>query len=453
MLLNSLPNKYMMHIKYLHYLLEKYNIQSILDLNNTKNFNNYQEFLLNTIDLMINYINENLLQLMYTDLYDIVFEHIYNILYTQYIEENILPKLFIIADNNKINLLYFTIKISQNLLFKFYIPKRSYKTSYIKKKNNKSINITTNFDKIKYQINYLKNIIQPEQRSDEWYIFRSSTLTASNIYKIFVSEYSQSQLIIEKSEPIDVNKYKNNNLNSPMHWGQKYEPVSILYYEYINKTSVTEFGCIPHKNHSYLAASPDGIVCDEKSPLFGRMLEIKNVVSREITGIPKMEYWIQMQLQMEVCNLNECDFLETKFTEYLNEEEYEEDTNVPNYKGFIMQFCENEQVHYEYPPFLLNNIHSKEYADWTDMQIKKNSNKEYIRNIYWKLDVISCVLVLRNKLWFKNVQPYIEIFWNNLIEERESGLYKERLSKKRKMKFDDDKSRSDFPNGGCLINI
>ena len=453
MLLNSLPNKYMMHIKYLHYLLEKYNIQSILDLNNTKNFNNYQEFLLNTIDLMINYINENLLQLMYTDLYDIVFEHIYNILYTQYIEENILPKLFIIADNNKINLLYFTIKISQNLLFKFYIPKRSYKRSYIKKSDNKSINLTTNFDKIKYQINYLKNIIQPEQRSDEWYIFRSSTLTASNIYKIFVSEYSQSQLIIEKSEPIDVNKYKNNNLNSPMHWGQKYEPVSILYYEYINKTSVTEFGCIPHKNHSYLAASPDGIVCDEKSPLFGRMLEIKNVVSREITGIPKMEYWVQMQLQMEVCDLNECDFLETKFIEYLNEEEYEEDISSTNYRGFIMQFCENEQVHYEYPPFLLNNIHSKEYSDWTNMQLKKNNNKEYIRNIYWKLDIISCVLVLRNKLWFKNIQPYIEIFWNNLIEERESGLYKERLSKKRKMKFDDDKSKSDFPNSGCLINI
>lgn len=453
MLLYTNSNRNMIYIKYLHYLLKKYNIQSILDLNNTTNFNNYQEFLLNTIDLMINNINNNLLQLIYNDLYDIVFDNIYNILYIQYIEQDILTNLFIIDNNNKINLLYFTIKISQNLLFKFYIPKRSYKRSYIKKTNDKSINLTINFDKIKYQINYLRNIIQPEQRSDEWYIFRSSTLTASNIYKIFVSEYSQSQLIIEKSEPINITKYKNNNLNSPMHWGQKYEPVSILYYEYINSTSVTEFGCIPHKNHSYLAASPDGIVCDEKSPLFGRMLEIKNVVSREITGIPKMEYWIQMQLQMEVCNLNECDFLETKFTEYLNEEEYEEDTNVSNYKGFIMQFCENEQVHYEYPPFLLNNIHSKEYSDWTDMQIKKNSNKEYIRNIYWKLDIISCILVLRNKLWFKNVQPYIEIFWNNLIEERDSGSYKERLSKKRKMKFDDDKSRGDFPNSGCLINI
>ena len=30
-----------------------------------------------------------------------------------------------------------------------------------------------------------------------------------------------------------------------------------------------------------------GINVDKKSPLFGRMLEIKNIVNREITGIPK----------------------------------------------------------------------------------------------------------------------------------------------------------------------
>ena len=443
----------MKYIIYFHYLIRKYNIGDIINLENKNILLNYQKLLLDIIETMLEYINLHLLQLIYNDLYDLVHEYTYNIYYIQYIEQNVLVNLFNITNDKSIDLLFLSTKLCQNLLFKFYIPKRSYKKSYIKKTHDKSINLTINFDKIKKQLHYLQNIKQPEQRSDEWYIFRSSTLTASNIYKIFVSDYTQSQLIIEKSEPIDINKYKNNNLNSPMHWGQKYEPVSIMYYEYINNTSVTEFGCIPHKKHSYLAASPDGIVCDEKSPLFGRMLEIKNVVSREITGIPKMEYWIQMQLQMEVCNLNECDFLETKFTEYLNEEEYEEDTTSTNYRGFIMQFCENNEVHYEYPPFLLNNIHSKEYSDWTDMQIKKNNNKEYIRNIYWKLEIISCVLVLRNKLWFKNVQPYIEIFWNNLIEERESGSYKERLTKKRKMKFEDDKSRSDFPNSGCLINI
>jgi hypothetical protein len=113
-----------------------------------------------------------------------------------------------------------------------------------------------------------------------------------------------------------------------MLWGQKYEPVSVLYYEYINKTIITEFGCIPHKDYSFIAASPDGIVCDSSSNLYGRMIEIKNVVSREITGIPKMEYWIQMQLQMEVCDLNECDFLETKFLQYDTEEEYMNDNDI-----------------------------------------------------------------------------------------------------------------------------
>ena len=37
---------------------------------------------------------------------------------------------------------------------------------------------------------------------------------------------------------------------------------------------------------TYLAASPDGINIDEKSKYFGYMLEIKNIVNREITGNP-----------------------------------------------------------------------------------------------------------------------------------------------------------------------
>ena len=85
-----------------------------------------------------------------------------------------------------------------------------------------------------------------------------------------------------------------------------------MYYEKTYNTTVGDFGCISHTDYEYIAASPDGINIDDTSPLYGRMLEIKNTVSRVITGIPKLEYWIQMQIQMEVCDLNECDFLEMK---------------------------------------------------------------------------------------------------------------------------------------------
>jgi hypothetical protein len=437
---------------FINYLITKYNIGAIIDLVDPIISVYYQDLLVNISDTMLELINTNLMQLIYNDLYDEVHETTYNIYYAQFIEEPNAVKLFNINETMAKDLLYNSIKICQKLVFKFYIPRRSYDKTYIIKDScNQSINLTINFNKIRNQLNYLKNIVQAEQRSDEWYIFRRSTLTASNIYKIFQSDYSQSQLIIEKSEPIDVNKFKVTNLSSPLHWGQKYEPVSLLYYEHINNTKVSQFGCIPHAKYSYIAASPDGIVCDESSELYGRMIEIKNVVSREINSIPKMEYWIQMQLQMEVCNLNECDFLETKFTEYLSEEEYLEDVSSTCYRGFIMQFYNNGEVYYEYPPFTLNAIHSNEYVSWTNAQLIKNSSKNYVSNIYWKLEVISCILVLRNNLWFKNALPYIEIFWNNLVVERDSGEYKERLSAKQKLKREHDKIVSDFPSSGCLL--
>lgn len=443
--------KSMNYINYFNYLITKFNIGSVLDLTNKEIETNYSQFLVSTIDYMLDYINSELLQIMYCDLYEEIYAAHYDLLVAQYIENNLLSKLFSISETEAHKLLCLTIKLCQNIVFKFYIPRRSYKKTYVRKSN--LAKDSQSFIKIKSRLTYLKTIPQPEQRSDDWYIFRNSALTASNIYKIFISDYSQSQLIIEKSEPIDLNKFKTTNLNSPMHWGQKFEQVSILYYEFINNTTVSEFGCVKHNKYSYIAASPDGIVCDENSPLYGRMLEIKNVVSREIDGIPMPAYWIQMQLQMEVCNLNECDFLETKFSEYLSQEDYLDDVS-DNYRGFIMQFCDtNGCVHYEYPPFAMSKIDNKEYTTWTQTQLLKNNNKTYVRNIYWKLEVISCVLVLRNKLWFKNVQPYIEIFWNNLIEEKEAGTYTERISKKQKMKYEENKEKSDFPKAGCLIKI
>ena len=393
---------------------------------------------------MIEFIEDNILQLMYTDLYENVYNYSLELLESEYIDSNILENIYGLSKEASKDLLDSYLNIGLSLVFKYVIPKRSYKKSYVR--NNK-----INYVKLNNQLEKLKSVIQPEQRSDEWYIFRNSTLTASNIYKIFVSDYSQTQLILEKCEPLNINKFKVTNTNSPLHWGQKYEPVSILYYEYINKTKVSEFGCIPHEHYSYIAASPDGIICDGSSNLFGRMLEIKNVVSREITGIPKMEYWIQMQLQMEVCDLNECDFLETKFIQYDTEEDYRED-NKTEYKGVILQYLKDDSPYYVYAPIMLNNIDSEEYRRWEDEEKEKNKDLQFITTLYWKLVKISCVLVLRNKFWFKKVQPMIENFWNILVEERESGAYKDRIKKKRKLALEDAKSKSDFPIAGCLIN-
>ena len=138
-------------------------------------------------------------------------------------------------------------------------------------------------------------------------------------------------------------------------------------------------------------------------------------------------------------------------------EEYINDTSQ-NYKGTILQYMDtNEDPHYVYSPFLLSDINSDKYEKWVEKTHKeliyKNPNYEYIKTLYWKLVKISCVLVLRNKFWFNQILPDIKFFWDTLVEERETGKYKERISKKRKLQIEHDKSRSDFPNSGCLIDM
>ena len=190
----------------------------------------------------------------------------------------------------------------------------------------------TNLDVLQKQIEKLTNITVIKQRSPEWYAFRNRIITASSIWKALGSQCQINSIINEKckshSDSLQIVKNHDNenttniNIHSPLHWGVKYEPVSIMIYEKMFNTKITEFGCIEHSKYNFIGASPDGINTDIQSPLYGRMIEIKNIFNREITGIPKKEYWIQTQVQMETCELDECDFIETRIKEFSSEDEF-----------------------------------------------------------------------------------------------------------------------------------
>jgi putative phage-type endonuclease len=294
--------------------------------------------------------------------------------------------------------------------------------------------------KTQNQIDYLKSKPQPAQRTPAWYIFRRNLITASNAYKAFESQSSQNQLIYEKCkedtppQPITDERPKQINTTTSLHWGQKYEPVSVALYEYIYNTQVGDFGCIQHDTYSFIGASPDGINILQSSPRFGRMLEIKNVVSREIDGIPKKEYWIQMQLQMETCDLDECDFLETQFKEYETHIDFLLDDNA-KYKGVILQMTTEEGgLKYIYSPVGLNLL---DLEVWETCYINMNESYSWICTHYWKIEVISCVLVQRNRQWFSSNISGLAKLWDTVLEERVSG-FEHRAPNKKQLSSDDD---------------
>ena len=260
-----------------------------------------------------------------------------------------------------------------SIVYNTFIPKRSHYGTYTDGMPN--INITSS------KINALRDVYQPEQRTTEWYQFRYNLITASNAWKIFDTQSALNQIIYEKCKPLDTSKYQSVNVNSAMHWGQKYEPLSIMYYEREYNTKIEDFGCIPHPRCKCLGASPDGINVDPTSERYGRMLEIKNPVSRKLTGIPKKDYWIQMQLQMATCNLPTCDFLETVFHEYETKEEFDADgsftlTSDDKVKGIIMCFIVDTKPHYEYPPL---GISEHEFETWEADMMEANSQNTWIK--------------------------------------------------------------------------
>ena len=314
--------------------------------------------------------------------------------------------------------------------------------------------ITTTTEYYTKIIEYLRTRPQPPQRTDAWYKFRHNLITASNAYKAFESQSSINQLIYEKCQPLknaETDLFSYVNVKSPFHWGQKYEPVSVLLYEEIFKTKIEDFGCIQHDKYYYIGASPDGINVDPSSPLYGRMLEIKNVVSREITGIPKKEYATQMQLQMEVCNLDECDFLETKFVEYGSETEFYNDVSDTKAKGVSVYFVRDGKPFYVYKP--LHIMSRGEIESWEQETMEKHNHLVWIQNIYWRLDVLSCILVKRDKLWFESHVGQLEKVWKIIEEERVTG-FSHRAPNKRIVKSALGSDNMTATSAGkCLLNV
>ena len=312
------------------------------------------------------------------------------------------------------------------------------------------------------KIQTLREKPQPDQRTPEWYARRNNLITASAASKAFGSQASINQLVYEKCKNYSAAAAAaadtttgsgggplQGSVNSPLHWGQRYEPVTVMVYEYRNKTRLGEFGCIQHDDYPFIGASPDGINVDPASPIYGRMVEIKNIFNREITGRPKEEYWIQTQIQMEVCDLDECDFVETRFKEYECEAEYIADTyrggkrgysGNGNEKGRILWFQTAPALThhgyvsqpiqlYEYAPIGATDA---EYTEWEAAVFAKHERARniWVRTIYWYLDEYSCVLVRRNRLWFEEAVKVLEQVWSMIEEERETG-YEHRAPKKK----------------------
>lgn len=148
------------------------------------------------------------------------------------------------------------------------------------------------------------------QHSDEWHAARAELITASDFAQALGKGKfgTQRDLVRRKvrgvAKPIDMTA-------EPLRWGTRYEPVALAIYTAKTGARVNEYGLLKHPRHAFFGASPDGITED------GIMVEIKCPWKRvsDHSTVPE-QYFYQIQGQLDVCDLEECDYIECKFREH-----------------------------------------------------------------------------------------------------------------------------------------
>lgn len=280
--------------------------------------------------------------------------------------------------------------------------------------------ITERLDKIHSyvnQLNVLKTIPKLIQRTHEWHKTRETLITASDIGQaINKGKFgSQKDFLIKKIDTVhgcvpDSQKFIS---NQAVIWGTMFEEAALKIYSKRNGCVIYDFGLLRHPYKPYLGASPDGITD------IGIMLEIKCPFRREITGEIPEQYYLQIQGQLEVADLEECDYIECKFEEYTNEDDFKRDvyTLDGKYNCILTADRMDRGIIID-----VNNSYQYTGIGWNTQQMLKWKNqiisdipfgKEY-RIHFWRLSKYHVKRVYRDRELWNDVESNLRYIWNRV---------------------------------------
>ena len=250
---------------------------------------------------------------------------------------------------------------------------------------------------------------QIDQRTPAWYAQAATVLTASEFSTLFGSARGRAALVQAKAQPpVPSSNTRTLALRSedigPLSWGIRFEPVvkQIIFKKW--SAEIKEMGRLIHATDSFLAASPDGLIvkCPHKDKL-GRLIEIKCPYTRKVGGDIPFDYWVQMQIQMEVADIDECEYVEC---ELVSKRPGMSTVDLSGCKmtGSVYLWANEEGAFmYEYEP-----VTSK--PGWT-----------LVEEIPWGLSKFHNKVVRRDRAWYESTHIWREAFWND-VDRVKRGL-------------------------------
>ena len=214
----------------------------------------------------------------------------------------------------------------------------------------------------KKTLEHLLSLPKIEQKTEKWYEMRQNMITASDFAQALgEGKFGTQNQLIQKKCTKRENETAISKSNPFFKWGNMFEPVA----------------------------------CD------GVMLEIKCPYKRKITGEIPTQYYYQIQGQLDVCDLNDCDYFECTF-EFVDIDVFDTSNNV---KGILR---ENNDGSYEYIALIMPIDKEK------TLPISSHNNK------YWILKQYNIVRVNRDKNFVNNKLMELEKVWEKILFYREN---------------------------------
>lgn len=273
------------------------------------------------------------------------------------------------------------------------------------------------------QLSHLLTLPVVKQRSEEWHAMRKNLITASDMAQALgKGKFGTQKQLIAKKCPYEP-EVPFDGSHPAMQWGVLFEPVALEIYRRRNAgILVHEFGLLPHPTRDYVGASPDGIT------ELGIMVEIKCPYQRAITGAIPEQYAYQIQGQLDVCGLQECDYVECAFDMYDNAEHFwEEYHQTPAWKGIVFQVLGSSETLYS--PLDADAGALRAWVqDTQDMLRRKQAT---FKISYWNLVLCNVVRVYRDQAFIDQKMAMLRDVWDRILKYRgDAVLYHAEMGSK-----------------------
>lgn len=255
-----------------------------------------------------------------------------------------------------------------------------------------------------------------DQRTSAWHAKRGEMLTASEIWKAFgdSTPAARHELIMSKLVP---KTQESNGGVGALIWGTRFEPIAKEIYMKENGLDIVDTSCVRHPVHSFLGASPDGILIppSETDERYGRLIEFKCPISRAFDAnspIPT-HYVHQMQMQMECTGLDSCVYAEFRF-KVMN---YSEWRDVSAQYKSIFAVGDDGVVHYKG----IDDV--RDIPTWKREVLGEFAEEFQI--LYWAILFVRTSLVEKDMDWMTTHLPEMKGVWDEVVMHRENGTLPE----------------------------